>query len=39
MHRKEEAVTCSFEGAITASSKLLPNYSLTQFILQTPTAA
>ncbi len=34
--RKKEAVTCSLNGADTASFKLEQNYSLTQFSLQTP---
>lgn len=33
--RKKEAVTCSLNGADTASFKLEQNYSLTQFSLQT----
>ena len=33
--RKKEAATCSLDGAVTASIKLVQNYILTQFILQT----
>jgi hypothetical protein len=37
--RKKEAATCSLDGAVTASIKLVQNYILTQFILQTPSLA
>ncbi len=33
--RKKEAATCSLMGAVAASIKLVQNYILTQFILQT----
>jgi hypothetical protein len=33
--RKKEAAPCSLNGADTASFKLVQNYYLTQFILQT----
>jgi len=34
-HRKKEAATCSLDGAVAASIKLVQNDILTQFILQT----
>jgi hypothetical protein len=34
--RKKEAAPCSLNGAAAASIKLVQNYILTQFILQTP---
>ena len=33
--RKKEAATYSLDGAVAASIKLVQNYILTQFILQT----
>jgi hypothetical protein len=33
--RKTEAATCSLDGAVAASIKLVQNYILKQFILQT----
>jgi uncharacterized glyoxalase superfamily protein PhnB len=33
--RKKEAAPCSLNGAAAASIKLVQNYTLTQFILQT----
>ena len=33
--RKKEAAPCSLDGAAAASIKLVQNYILTQFILQT----
>jgi hypothetical protein len=33
--RKKEAAICSLNGAVAASIKLVQNYILTQFILQT----
>jgi hypothetical protein len=35
LSRKKEAAPCSVNGADTASFKLVQNYYLTQFILQT----